>query len=177
MIGFLRFIGTFNAAIWLGSAIFFGFIGGPAFFSKEMKAVIPPPYNGLAAELLIERYFIVLHICGIIALLHAAGERLYSGRSFGRITVGVLLIIFSFGLIGGFALQPKLKALHVERYRRSATVEQKEQAETSFKRWHAVSRLIDLIVLPGLIFYFWQVTNVNQASRTIMSRRNWAGLS
>ena len=46
--GFLRFIGVANAAIWFGSAIFFTFAAGPAFFTTEMVHIIPPPYNGLA---------------------------------------------------------------------------------------------------------------------------------
>ena len=141
-----------------------------------MKALIPPPYNGAAAQFVIERYFILLHVCGAIAILHTVAERLYSGRMTGRLTMGVLLVLFCLGLIGGFGLQPKLRALHIQKYR-GATPELREQAATSFTRWHITSRIIDLMMFPGLVFYFWQVTNMTQASRTIMSRRNWAGLS
>lgn len=176
MIGFLRFIGTFNAAIWLGSAFFFSFISGPAFFTDEMKRLLPPPYNGAAAQLLIERYFIVLHVCGIVAVLHCLAEKLYSGRTFGRIGVWVVVVLLGFGLLGGFWLQPKLKQLHIQKYR-GATAELREDAAISFGRWHALSRTIDLFMFPGLVFYFWRVTNLGQDSRTVMSRRNWAGLS
>ncbi len=57
VIGFLRFIGLTNAAVWFGAAVFFTFVGGPAFFSPEMKHLLPPPYNGAAAELMIARVF------------------------------------------------------------------------------------------------------------------------
>lgn len=172
----LRFIGTFNAAFWLGASLFFSFVAGPTFFSDEMTRVIKPPYNGYAAQLLLQRYFILQHICGGIALLHYVLERFLTGRDFGKILGYLLLLIFSIGLIGGLWFQPKLRDLHRQKYL-GTTIEQREQAAASFKKWHSISRVTDLIMFPGLIFYFWRVTSANGNSRTVTSRRNWAGLS
>lgn len=173
MIGFLRFIGIANAAVWFGSNVFFTFFSGPAFFSPEMKALLPPPYNGAAAELIIQRFFILQHWCGGIALAHFLLEWFYFGRAFERITLGLLVAIFSLGLAGGFWLRPKLHDLHLLKYR-GTSIEQKEEAAKSFKVWHGLSQMGNLITLPGLLFYLWRVTS-NNPSRTIRFQKSSIG--
>ena len=62
-------------------------------------------------------------------------------------------------LLGGFWLQPKLSALHMERYGARSTVEQKEAATRAFKRWHGVSQALNFLALLGLAAHLWKVVN------------------
>src|ERR1039457_449261 len=72
VIGFLRFVGILNAAVWFGGAVFFTFWSGRAPFSPEMKALLGPqnyPYfSGAIAQILIARYFNLQFTCSIIAV-------------------------------------------------------------------------------------------------------------
>lgn len=164
MTGFLRFVGVVNAAIWFGAAIFFN-IAVPVFFTEEVKQkLFPPPYNGVAAQLIISRFFILQHWCGAIALIHLLAEWLYLGRVLERLTLGILVTIFSLNLIGGFWLQPKLHELHKIKYL-GTTPEQKEQAAQSFRAWHGVSQMANMFVAAGLLFYLWRVTSTSHTSR------------
>ncbi len=173
MIGFLRFIGVVNAAIWFGSAIFFTVVAGPTFFSEEMKSLFPPPYNGLAAQIFLKRYFYLQYFCGGIALLHLLLEKLYTGRT-ERFMSGLIAVILSISLLGGLWLQPKLKELHVVKYR-GQTVELRAGAGKSFGLWHGVSQTMNLFMTAGLLFYLWRVSSLNHPARVAGFRKLTVG--
>jgi hypothetical protein len=171
VIGFLRYLGLLNAAIWLGAAVAFTIAIGPAFFSDEMKAILHAPYNGAAAQIVIKRYFILLHFCGGIALLHLFLEKLYLGKAVERIALAVLLITISLGLLGGFWLQPKLRVLHLRKYDARSSMQLRGEADRSFKMWHGVSQTMNLFVIGGLLFYLWRVSNPPNASRFVSGNK------
>lgn len=174
MIGFLRFVGVVNAAVWFGSAIFFTIVAGPTFFSDEMVKLIRPPYNGAAAQILLKRYFYLHYCCGGIAVVHLLLERLYTGRTFERFTLALLAIILGFSLIGGFWLQPKLKGYHYIKYR-GATAEERAAAAKSFGAWHGVSQTMNIFVTVGLLFYLWRVSSLNHPARVAGFRKLTVG--
>jgi hypothetical protein len=170
VIAFLRFIGVVNAAIWFGSAIFFTFAGGPAMFSQDMKELLGgayPVYSGAIAQVVIDRYFILHHWCGGIALVHVLAEWLYTGRPLHQVTLWVVGTAFCLGLVGGFALQPHLKKLHRTKYAVQSTPVEKETAAASFRVWHGVSSSVNLLVLGGLLYYLWQVSNPANSARFV----------
>jgi hypothetical protein len=136
-----------------------------------MKELLPPPYNGAAAELIIKRYFILQHCCGTIALLHMLAEWLYLGRRLQRVAVGLLVMVFGLNLAGGFWLQPKMHDLHLTKYR-GTTQELRDEAAKSFGMWHGISQSGNLFMLPVLLFYLWRVTS---SSRTISFGKVSAG--
>ena len=171
MIGFLRFIGLLNAAVWLGAAVSFTLALGPAFFSQEMKSLLPPPYNGAAAQIIIKRYFILLHCCGGIGILHLFLEKLYLGKKMERLTLAILALAISFGLLGGFWLQPKLRDLHLKHYDARSSDVSRAEADRSFKVWHGVSQTMNLFVMGGLLIYLWRVSNPSNASRFISAQK------
>ena len=70
MPGFLRFLGLFNAAVWVGGSVFFSFLAAPVFFTPEIKSLTPPPANGLVAQAMLGRYFTLHILCGIVAVVH-----------------------------------------------------------------------------------------------------------
>ncbi len=170
MIVFLRFVGVVNAGVWLGAAIFFTLGAGPAFFSPEMKTLLGPRaypvYSGAIAQIVIERYFVLQHWCGVIALAHLIAEWLYTGKPMEKITLGLLLGLFCLGLIGGFWMQPKMKSLHATKYG-GATQELREQAAKSFRGWHGAARVLDLVMMGGLLVYLWRNLNRADAPRFV----------
>jgi hypothetical protein len=173
VIGFLRFVGVTNAAVWLGASVFFTFAAGPAFFSEAMKSLLGPnnypAYSGAIAQLVIERYFLLQHICGAVALAHLAAGWLYAGRALPRLTTWLLVALVAINLAGGFIVQPKLRRLHEQMYPDKyglAPVPAKvEEARKSFRAWHGVSQAANLAVLLGLLFYHWQIVGQGAATR------------
>jgi hypothetical protein len=165
----LRIIGTFNAAIWLGSAIFFTFGIAPATFSAEMKRVFGEYHTGVIAQHLITSYFTVNLICGIIALAHFFAEMIYAGKSFRRFTFTLIVLMLGLGLAGGRIFAPKIKSVHQIKYRGPA--EERPRATQQLARLHAVSMTGNLLSLIALIIYTWQVTNPTEQTRFVSAQK------
>ena len=167
MIVALRFIGVLNAAVWLGAAVFFTLAVGPAFFSKAAAAVpVPKFYAGAFAQIVLERYFYLQQVCGVIAVVHLVAEWFYLGRPIQRINVALLSGLLFLGFAGGLWLQPKLARLHLVKYGMTEQyqaapepVPVRQAAARSFGRWHGVSMFCNLLALSGLTVYFWRVTH------------------
>ena len=49
-------VAALNAAVWLGGAVFFTFVAGPAFFSPALEPILPKPEDGIAARYLIGKF-------------------------------------------------------------------------------------------------------------------------
>ena len=171
MIGFLRFVGTLNAAVWFGAAIFFTFGVGLVPFSPEMQSLLGPknaPYfSGAIAQLFVARYFHFQLACGLIAVLHLLTEWLYLGHSPRKMQVGLVVGLAAAVLVGGYWLQPRLKALHATKYSLSAKPEIREVANRSFRAWHGVSQVINLVAVAGLAVYLWRTANPSNPTRFV----------
>ena len=171
MPGFLRFLGLFNAAVWVGGSVFFSFLAGPVFFSTEVKSITPPPYNGIVAQAMLGRYFTLQLLCGIMAIVHLLLEWLYGGGVFPRrgfAVVGVLLIL---ALIGGKFIGPRLTVWHQQEYQFKLKSEGEppmiepanyepnviRNAKWKFDVWHGVSQLINLTMLILLTWWLWSL--------------------
>jgi hypothetical protein len=165
----LRIIGTFNAAIWLGSALFFTFGIAPGVFSVEMKRVFGDFYTGVIAQNLIGRYFGVNLVCAIVALAHFFAEIIYAGKPSRRFTLSLIVLMLALGLLAGNLFAPKIKATHNLKYR--GPLEQREAAAKQLARLHAVSMTGNLISLIALIIYTWQVTNPSDHMRFLSAQK------
>jgi hypothetical protein len=135
----------------LGASVFFTLAVGPAFFSEEMLRLLGRPHAGAAAQLVLERYFIMHQICAGVALLHLVGEGVYLGRMIHRWTLGLLLVLLGFSLVAGYVIQPQLRSLHLTMYRPGLAVEEQETAGRSFRILHGVSQLINLAMVGGCV--------------------------
>jgi hypothetical protein len=166
----LRVIATFNAAIWLGSALFFTFGIAPATFSDEMKRIFSDYYTGVIAQHLIGRFFAVNLICGIVALAHFFAEMIYSGRSFRRFTFGLIILMLGLGLAGQKLFAPKIREVHQIKYR-GPTEDQRAAAAKQLSRLHAVSMTGNLISLIALVIYTWRVTNPSDQTRFLSAQK------
>jgi hypothetical protein len=171
VIGFLRFVGILNAAVWFGSAIFFTFGTGFVPFSQEMRNLLGPnnfPYfSGAIAQILIARYFAFQIACAIVAALHLFAEWLYLGKYPQKLQAGLLVGLAAAALIGGFWLQPRLKAMHATKYGVSNRPEFRETAARSFKVWHGVSQVVNLLMVGGLAVYLWRAANPSDETRFV----------
>jgi hypothetical protein len=158
MIGLLRIVGLANVAIWLGASVFFTLAAGPAFFSEEMLQLLGRPHAGAAAQLVLERYFIMHQVCAGVALLHLVGEGMYMGRAIHRWTLGMLLVLLVFSLVGGYVIQPQLRSLHLTMYRPGTAAEEQESAGRSFRILHGVSQVMNLVMVAGVFIYLVRLT-------------------
>ena len=171
MIGFLRFVGILNAAVWFGTAIFFTFGTGMVPFSQEMKDLLGPNnfpfYSGAIAQIFIARFFHFQVGCAIVATLHLFAEWIYLGKYPQKLQAGLLIGLASIALIGGYWLQPRLKALHATKYSVNTRPEIREAAARSFKAWHGVSQVVNLLMVGGLAVYLWRAANPSDQTRFV----------
>jgi hypothetical protein len=158
VIAFLRVLGIMNATVWFGAALFFTFGIAPAFFSPEMKRLLGDIYSGLVAELVLERYFVLHYCCGAIAVMHQLAEWVYLGKRLHRFTFGLLVAILLLAIAGGAVLAPRLKELHRIRYSQQAAPAEKEEARATFKTWHGVSQVMNILLIAGLAVFAWRLS-------------------
>ena len=165
----LRIVGTLNAAIWLGSAVFFTFGIAPATFSADMKRIFGDYYTGIIAQHLIASYFTVNLICGLIALGHFLAEMIYAGKPFRRFTFGLIVAMLGLGLVGAKVFAPKIKALHQIKYH--GNLDDRPRAAKQFARLHGVSMAGNLVSLIALVIYTWRITNPTDQPRFVSAQK------
>lgn len=166
MLTLLRAIGIFNAAIWLGSSLFFAFIVAPTLLAAPMKASLGHFWAGYATQAVIAKLFWIHHSCATIALIATALEHLYVGKSTEKALTWVLLLVLGLGLIGGFGLQPVLKELHLKKYQSRPNSPEQIEASKAFGIWHGVSQVANLVCLAGIAFYLWKTAFPKTGQRT-----------
>jgi hypothetical protein len=175
VIGFLRFVGILNASVWFGTAIFFSFGVGLAPFSPEMKTLLGqnnyPYFSGAIAQILIARYFQFQVACGLVAVLHLMAEWLYLGKFPQKLQLGLLVGLCSAALLGGYWLQPRMKALHAIKYGLNTRPEMRQAADRSFEAWHGVSQVVNLLMVGGLALYLWRVANPPDQARFVSAMK------
>jgi len=175
VIGFLRFIGIMNAAVWLGTAIFMTFGAGPACFSMGMKAALglneaDSYYSNTIAQVVLTRYYHITLACGVVALLHLLAEWLYQGRPGRKFSLILLLGLFGWTLIGSNAVQPArvraLTRLNPQHY--AATLPADRQSATrSLRVLRAVERVFNVLTIIGLVIYTWRLANPSDNLRFV----------
>ena len=153
-----QLVGTLNAAVWLGGAVFFTFVAGPMFFDPALKEILPKPEDGIAARFLIGRFTAFQISCALIAAITLIIGWRMSERPFPR---GQALLLGGIGLLIAAAvlvLTPKLDALHHLKYADyfglNTTKEQSEAAAKAFGPLHGLSMVGNLVVLLGLLTQF-----------------------
>jgi len=175
VIGFLRFVGLMNAAVWFGAAVFYTFGAGPSLASSGLKDVIGTnnsPYFGFLIENMVGRSFWHLYLaCSVVALLYMAAEWLYFGKYPSRWWLAFVFALVLVGTFQGFWIQPTLKSLHESEHNRQVRVEERQLAARSFTTWNAISRYLDLVLAASLGFYTWRVANPSDPMRFVGSAK------
>ncbi len=160
-------MGITNAAVWFGSALFLLVAVGPSFASPEMARLLPAPHRGAAAQVVLERYFVVQYWCGGIALAHLLLEKLYAGKAVRGWILYWILGIVLLDLLSGLLVEPKVRGLHLEVYGTRSTSQQRQQARVEVGFWQSVIRVSNVIVVAGLWIYLWEVTSPGGTSRFV----------
>ena len=186
VMGFIRFTGLFNAAVWVGGSVFFSFLAGSVFFTPKVTDFTPPPYNGLVAQAMLGRYFMLHTICGIVAVLHLLIEWLYSGGRFPKRAIAIVCLLLGLALIGGKFISPKLTVWHQQKYQFKVKNEGDppmiepteyktnvvQNAKWKFTVWHGVSQIVNLAMLILLIWRFWRLAqSIGQDSLSAYGQR------
>ena len=188
MAEFFRFIGIFNAAVWVGGSIFFSFLAGSVFFSPEVKQFTPQPYNGLVAQAMLERFFLLHYICGGVALGHLLAEWLVKRGPFPKRQTVFFGILLGLALLSGKWISPKLTVLHQQKHEfqiksegsppmiepKAYSNEVRQDAKLKLSIWHGISQTMNLIMLIMLIWRFWKLANQVsiQAQTYVQTKRN-----
>jgi len=172
VIGLLRFVGLFNAAVWFGATIFFMVGVEPASTSQEMKELLGPknsPYFTVAiAQLLQASYLHLFVACSIVSLLHLAAEWLYLGKYPQKIWLTLLTLLWLGGAVQGYAIQPKLKEMHRLQFTRP---QQQQAAARAYSAWHIISQSINFLLLCGLGLYLWRIGNPADPPRFLSANK------
>lgn len=144
---------------------FFTVIGGPTFFTDEVKNLLTLPRAGATAQILVERYLILQQWCAGIALVHLIVEWLYTGRLFPKTLLIILVGCLGISLAGSRLLAPQMKHLHLIKYAVQTTPAQKQDAARKFSILHGTAQITNLLALAGVLFYYWRLSNGNQGGR------------
>jgi len=169
----IKFAGVTIAAIWFGGTLFFTFFIAPAFFVDPIKTLLPPPYNGQVAQYILQRYYALHYVCGVLALLHLGFDWIYTGKVMQRRNLAAALGVLILALVAGKYMHPKIEGLYrikyAEHYQVEATPEKKAEVERSFKIWHGISQGANLLILLVLWFYLWQMMHPKEGPRYLGS--------
>ena len=154
----VQLVGTLNAAVWLGAAVFFTFIAGPAFFDPALKDILPKPEDGIAARFLIGRFTAFQIACACVAVITLLVDWRMGGGQFPRaqaLLLGGIILLITAAILW---LTPQLDALHqvkyAEHFGKTATAAESDTAAKAFGRLHGLSMIGNLLVLIGLLAQF-----------------------
>ena len=171
VIGFLRFMGMLNAAVWLGAAAFCTLGILPVVNSQGMMSLLGQtyfPYLSVAiSRAIIARLFYWQIFFAAIAWLHLVLEWLYLGRTPRRVWVALLTALFSLSLAGGLWLNPKLNQFHRTQHAVNVRPQDRELAGKGFRFWDGVFQAVNVLLIAGVTAYFWRLTTTEDAPRFV----------
>ena len=172
MLGFLRFVGLINAAVWFGAALFITLGVEPAATSSEMRDLLSQrnfPYFSIAvSQLIIGRFLQVYLVCTLVALLHLAVEWLYLGKYPHRLWLGFLVCLGLIGVGQTYWIFPKLRSWHYLRF----TPQGRNQAiDRSYRYGQAFFEGLNVLAIGGLGFYLWRLAHPPDVARFVTTSK------
>ena len=117
------------------------------------------PYFSVAiGQLLGVGYYHLFLACGVLSLLHLAGEWLYLGKYPHRLWLTLLLGLWLGGVTQFYWIQPELKQLHRLQFTQ-ADQRDRELAGRAYRIWKGISEALNGMLLAGLGVYLWRLGN------------------
>jgi len=160
-----------NAAVWLGTAIFFTFGVEPACFSADMRATLgvsgPSYYPAAISGIVMSHYYHITLACGVIAVLHFLAEWVYMGRPRRKFAFGLVVALFVLTLIGSNAVQPALVRLNRTHYTPKAQPAERESAGKTFRVVSVASIALNILTIAGLVVYVSRVSSPSETLRFV----------
>ena len=159
-----------NAAVWLGTAVFFTFGAEPACFSADMRGALGVAgdsfYPGAVGGVVMTRYYHVMLACSLVSLLHFGAEWLYMGRVTRKFSFGLLAVLFVLLIICSNAIEPSMNRFNRKHYT-ATQVDDRESAGKSFRILHITTRVLNVFIIGGLAFYAWRVGTPSDTLRFV----------
>lgn len=160
-----------NAAVWLGTTVFFTFGAAPGCFSPEMRAALrigegDSYYPGAVAQVIMTSYYHISLACAVVALLHSICKWLYLGRPSRKFSSTLVIALFAVTLIGSNVTQPALGKLNKNRFTAAQPAE-RQSAVRSFHILNTVMEVCNILVMGGLVFYTWRIANPSDTLRFV----------
>jgi len=155
----IRFVGVLNAAVWLGAAVFFTLAVEPAFASAEMLGFLPRPHASRAAEVMLDRYFVLQQWCAGVAVAHLLLEYVQSGRYMGGRVLALLGGLLGASVVGGHWLVPALHRLHRINYSALASAVQKAEAASRLTALNVAFEVANGLAMLALLYYLWRLSH------------------
>lgn len=170
MITFLRLAGLGTAAIWLGGTVFFVLGIDTVLGGVELQRLLGPVYANEVSFVASQRFHLFQLTCASIALAHALGEWLYTGRPLDRRLLILLLTLVALGSVGRLWVVPKCRAYNLQAHlgptrqvlRQPLTPPQRQAAQ-SLNIWQGIGVVFNVISLAGITVYLLQQTSPNNA--------------
>jgi hypothetical protein len=159
-----------NAAVWLGTTVFFTLGANPACFSgvisRMFNAGSDAYYPNVIAQVIMARYYVISLACGVLALLHFIAKWLYLGRPVRKFSGALVIALFAITLIGGNAIRPQLTKLNENRFKAAQPAERQTAAKW-FHTLHAFETTFNYLMIGGLIIYTWRIANPSDTLRFV----------
>jgi hypothetical protein len=159
-----------NAAVWLGTTVFFTFGANPACFSPIMtnmfKADADAYYPNVVAQAVMAKYYVISMACAVIALLHFLAKWFYMGRPSRKFSGGLVISLFLLTLIASNVITPELTNLNKNRF----TATQPAERQSAAKWFHilrAVETTFNFLMIGGLMVYTWRIANPSDTLRFV----------
>jgi len=173
VIALLRFIGLLNTGVWLGACVLFTFGIRPAISSATMQELLGarnfPFFSEAIGEVMLRNYGRLPLVCAVVAVLHVLGERLYLGKSAGRLRLSLLTGLCALAVLASVWFVPRLGEWNRTRYGVNAARGERQAAAESFDLWRRRLQLSDLLALGGLGIYLWRMANPPEPTRFLGS--------
>ena len=144
----VKFLYLLSIVVWIGSIVFFSFLGAPSIFK-----VLPRETAGEVVGDIFPKYWMVGYAASLLALSTLLIDSMSTHTSpFAEIAILVAMSLLSF--YAGLVVGPKARDIKVEI--KLAEASQVEFLRRAFKRVHAVSAVLNMLVLClGLVLIYF----------------------
>ena len=144
----VKFLYLFSIVVWIGSIVFFSFLAAPSILK-----VLPRETAGEVVGDIFPKYWLVGYVSSLLALSTLLIDSMVSRTSpFTEIAILVGMSIISF--YTGLIVAPKGRDIKAKI--KKAEGGEVERLRQSFKRVHAVSAVLNMIVLSlGLVLIYF----------------------
>jgi len=143
MPGALRFIFILSLAVWLGMLIFFTFFAAPSIFK-----VLDREVAGRVIGDIFSKYWAIGYVAGLLSLSSLLGIS-YIEKSFPAALIILLTVMTGVTFYSGLAVAPVARRLKAEIHSPQAEPARKEALERDFRKVHAKSAVLNLVVISS----------------------------
>ena len=141
-----RFLHLFSVVVWVGMIVFFTFFAAPSIFKVLSKETA-----GDVIGHIFPKYWLVGYVTSVVALLTVIGLSV-SLKAFPTLRIAVIVIMTALTFYSGLVVGKDARAIKAS-VRAAEEGEQKERLAKSFRKVHAKSAILNLLVLLLGIFY------------------------